>query len=809
MKRSIVIIAAYLVCALAAAGDIRALIPPDYWDLLSRSGFRSFRTDNFISQRNAKAGYLLLGLLGNARLEADRVIFRADKLVFIYYEKEAELGSPHPFELYAEGNVVVAPGPRYPYKISVFLTADALYYDGRTLQGLAVNVTARAEGITSLTGPEVPGELALIARRLRFYGRVERIRPKAERAGVVFNYFAGKDITVSTCDLALPHWGLKCGKAEAIEEEGPERAYTIKTSGTFVEIGGRRILPLPPAVLSTRFFRSVPLRKIQIVNSRKYGYGVRTTWSLNRIPGSGELLSAIHRSTGVPVDMDGLVDPLSKRGVGLGVNTEYGRHPKRWEDGSWQNVKGDLRLYWVHDTGEDRKEDELFPGHPPAEWRSTDRFRLRGFHRMELPGIGTLDGEISHWRDRNFYKEFFENELYRERNPQNPETYLLFRRAFGSDVLFSTLFRPRVNDFQNYTERLPQATLELFPKRMPTPVGPTLEAQVQAANIRFRPDTFEEDTTESFRTGRYHAHGTAALPAGIGRYLRVRPFYEAAGTIYERRWQRHGGAERLVQKAGVTAGTHIWRNFRFPSNFLGTSVLRHVIVPRVSYVNAFFSSRDHDQFYQFDSIDALDKLEYLELAIGTYLLGLRKGLPPGARNAVRRLVELKARIFYYPKPGRDNLLGGEGGYPAKWSNLMLEGFADILQPYLGAGVEAEMDVNRGKGFVVLDPYLVVRWPGRFMLNMGNLFIARDRLLGIARSNYFWADAYWVISENYYAQAYFRYDFANDQVAQQYYGLARRFHCITVETGLEVDKGDNEVRWILRAYPTGSRRRVMP
>jgi len=428
---------------------------------------------------------------------------------------------------------------------------------------------------------------------------------------------------------------------------------------------------------------------------------------------------------------------------------------------------------------------------------------------MELPGIGMLDAEISHWRDRNFYKEFFENELYRERNPQNPETYLLFRRHVDRDSFLSVLLRPRVNDFQTYTEKLPQAKLELLPKRMPTVVGPTLQGKLEAANLRFRPDTFQKRTKGSFRTGRYHAEGIIALPFGLKRYLRVRPFYEVATTLYERRWQRHGAGERLVQKTGITIGTHLWRNYHLPWSFFGNQRIRHIIVPKISYANAFFSSRDHEQFYQFDSIDALDKLEYLELALGTYLLGFRKGTPPAALSIVRRLAELKARILYYPKPRRDNLLGGPGGVAASWSNLMLEGFIDLLSPYLSIGVEAEFDGNRGKGFLIMDPYVVVRWPRRFILNVGNLYMARDPLLGISKSNYFWANFYWLISEDYYAQAYFRYDFANKQVAQQYYGLSRRFHCLTVETGVEVDEGDNEVRWILRAYPTGSRARVLP
>ena len=56
-------------------------------------------------------------------------------------------------------------------------------------------------------------------------------------------------------------------------------------------------------------------------------------------------------------------------------------------------------------------------------------------------------------------------------------------------------------------------------------------------------------------------------------------------------------------------------------------------MPRVTYSHAFYSSENHTQFYQFDEIDMLDKLEYLELAVATYLLGRREGSRPGDAEA--------------------------------------------------------------------------------------------------------------------------------------------------------------------------------
>jgi len=810
MKRTLV---ALLFCPLVSVGRSSgnsALVPTSYREILAKAGFIGLRSDHSLTEVGEKNSYLLLALIGNARLEAKRITFRADRIVFIYYLKEADTGVTHPFEIYAEGNVVVGPGPEYGVTPKVFLTAGALYYDGRTLQGLAADVAVRARRNRESTGSDLPQSLALFAKELRFRAHVEKVKKKAKKARVVFHYFAGKDIVVTTCDLARPHWGLKCESLEAEEEKADEtgkkdRQYTFRLGGTYLEVGGRRILPLPPAVASTRYFNGVPLKRVSYVNSRKFGYGFRSTWTLNRTPLLGSALKALKRKTGVPTEVDVQLDVFSKRGVGVGTEIEYGRKPSSWRGEAWRNMKGDLRFYWIHDQGEDRKEDELFPGHPPDEWRTKDRFRLRTFHRMTVPVLGSLDWEVSHWRDRNFYKEFFERELYRERNPGNPETYFQWRRPVGDDLLFSVLTRPRVNDFQDYVEYLPEGKVELFPKRLSDVAGPTVQAEARAGNLRFRPDDFNKDTKDSFRTGRYHAQGTAALPVGISRYIRFRPYYEAKGTIYERRWQIQGGADRLVQDAGVTASTHFWRNYRFDSSLLNTSVIRHVIVPRVSYYNAFYSNHDKSEFYQFDSIDALDRLEYLELALATYLLGRSKGVPKSARGAVRRLIELRARVRYYPEPTRDHMRGGPGGKPQRWSNVYLDCFADVFSPYVQVGVESEIDTSRGIGFAVLDPYITVGLPGRFRATMGELFIAKDGVAGIPKSNYLWANVYWQISPLYLVEAYYRYDFANNSVSEQYYGISRVFHCFTVETGVEIDEGEDELKWMIHAYPTGTKR----
>ncbi|HAK93804.1 MAG TPA: hypothetical protein DCM87_02025 [Planctomycetes bacterium] len=807
MKRPLAALAAGL---LACGGAVRAagvegIARPR--EALQAAGFVSQRADrtvfNYDNERDP--AYVYLALLGNARLETTRVVFRADRLLFVYYLNPRKVGVTHPFVIYAEGNVIVGPGSEYEYGPEPFLSAEALLYDGRLLQGLAVNTTLRVRNVASLDEQNLPATLMLVARELRFRGKVGEVQAAGDKARVGFHYFSGRDITVSTCDLSTPHWGLQCGSVEVVEEEDSPGEYTIRPRGQYLSIANRRILPLPPANLSTRHFRAIPLTRLRAGKSGRFGYNVRTAWDLGRIPGTSQLLRGIRDATGVPVRAELLVDGFAKRGVGAGAEIRYGSRPRRWLGRSWKNMAGELRLYGIHDTGDDRRQDELFAPHSPGEWRAEDRYRLRYFHRQQMPLLGFLDAEVAKWRDRNFYKEFFQHELYGE---HAPETYVQWRREFSNTVLASVLYAPRVNEFESAKEYLPEGRLELFPQRITDAAGPTIEGMARAGNLRYLPDAEFDPDGDSFRTARYHAEGAAALPFGAGRYLRLRPYYAVRGTYYEHRWSVPGDAERVVQEGGASAGTQIWRNYPVRSAWLGINGIRHVVVPEVTYANAFYSSRDRGEFYQFDSIDALDRLQYLELALATYLLGRRERTTPGVSGAIERLLELRARTRYYPNAARDNRHGGDGR-PMNWSNVHLDLFTDLVHRNITIGVEAEIDTERGKGFEALSPYIVLRLPGRLVITAGDLFLTGDRALGRKESNYFWADLDWNLSDVYMLSAYYRYDFARGTTAEQFYGISRTFDCVTFQMGIEIDDGDNDVRYVVQAMPAGFRSRPRP
>lgn len=776
-------------------------------DALARSGFLSYRAERKQSKVNKDFTYFMHGLIGNARLESKQVIFNADRLLFVYYIKGRALNFTHPFEIYAEGNVVVTPGKGYDKGPQVFLMADALYYDGRTLQGLAVNTRIRAKGLAERGREDLPDKLGFLARELRFKGKLEKLKDLEDKPKVRFHYFKGKDISVSPCDLSAPHWGLKCESIEAAHEKDAPGSYVLSTRGQYLSVANRRVLPMPPISVSTRFFSSLPLRRIQVVSSKKFGYGVRTTWDLVRSFGLERQVAKIRRKTGMPLEVDGEVDALSKRGVGLGTNIRFGLAPRKWtKDGSFKNLTQDLRLYGIHDSGDDRHEDSLYSGYAGNDWRRDKRYRLRYFGRAKLPVIGSLNAEVAMWRDRNFYKEFFERELYGGRTP---ETYFQWRKEFYDTMVASVLYRPRVNKFQDYAEKLPEGKINLLPYNLSGHgLGPTVRAEMRAGKLAFKPDKLYPGSG-SFDTERYHGESGIAIPLGLGRYIRFRPFYEVAATHYSQKWQGAHGADRLVQTGGVSASTQFWRNYRLKTPLFDTGVLKHVVAPQVSYHNAFFSNQDHGQFYQFDEIDALDKLEYLEMSLATYLLARSVKGDIGPNPTVERLLELRARVRYFPEASRDNRHGGLAtGSPDNFSNVFLDLYTDALLKNVTLGVESQIDTAEGRGFVVVNPYASFRLNPHLRLSVGQLFMKSDSALSLEKSNHLWGNLTWQISPLYTVMAHGRYDFSGNgrrkSMGEQRISVARTFHCFTLLAGVEVDNGDDEVKYMIHIYPAGFR-----
>ncbi len=803
MKKVVILLVLCSLCSQGAEAQNDTNPVSSVRDALVRSGFIAHRAERKESIVNSDFTYFLHALLGNARLETKQVIFNADRILFVYYLNGKKLHMTHPFEIYAEGNVVITPGREYDKGPKVFLMSDALYYDGRTLQGLAVNTRVRVTGLNSLDKPEVPRKLGLLTKELRFKGKIKRLKEAADDAKVIFHFFKGKEISVSPCDFSSQHWGLKCDTITATREKN-KNSYLLQTEGQGLALMDHKVLPLPPISVSSNLFRSIPLRRAEVLSSRKFGYGMRTTWDAAKLFGLEPLAKKLERKTGVPVETDLEFDAMSKRGIGIGSGLRYGTRPVNWkQEQSWRNIAGNLRVYGIHDTGEDRHEDELYGGHDGDDWRKDDRYRLRYFNRMRLPVVGEINTEVAMWRDRHFYKEFFEREFYGERTP---ETFVQWRRKFGESTVASAFFRPRVNPFENYTETLPEAKLQFFPRSVSdTFPRITVKGRAQVGNFRFQSDDLYRSA--GYRTERYHTSGGIALPMGLGRYIRFRPFYELSGTKYRQRYDSHYAPDRLVQTGGVAAATHLWNNYRLTTSWFDLGTIKHVIVPEISYHNSFFSSEDHENLYPYDDIDLLDQLEYMELTLATYLLA-RKVQDKGVtdqQNAptIRRLLELRTRVRYYPRASRDNRHGGLAAEdPENFSNVYVDLFSDIIHPKITLGIEGQIDTNRGKGFAVLDPYIRFTPVPEFAASVGELFITGDRALSREESNYFWADLRWKISRLYSIRANCRYDFAQEEFGEHSISIARSFHCFTVIGGLEYDNGDNELKYTIHVYPSG-------
>ena len=326
------------------------------------------------------------------------------------------------------------------------------------------------------------------------------------------------------------------------------------------------------------------------------------------------------------LDGDVHVDYREKIGVGAGPNLNY--HLGQWGEGSF-------KYYYVHD-----QDPFAFGGDPTTP---TNRQRVYFSYQVNPATNLNVKALVRYQGDTNIIREFFEDEYFR--NPQ-PSTFVEANKAWPNFSL-DTYVQPRVNDFLDTVERLPDVKLTGFRQQVgATPVYYESESSVGYYRRLF-PETNGVATGLDYSAARLDTFHQLLLPETFFGWLNVTPNVGGRYTYYSTA-TGPGATTGEVNRGCSTPGPRCQSRPRAfgptsQSDFLEVDGLRHIIEPSLNYV---FVPRPNvvgtDELPQFDSelpslrllpinfpdynsVDSIDSQNVLRLGLHNRLQTKRDG----------------------------------------------------------------------------------------------------------------------------------------------------------------------------------------
>ncbi len=518
--------------------------------------------------------------MGDVHGTYENLALSADQAV-LWYDREHQ-----EYEIYARGNVRVAPRPGAPdprplrphprtqdiLPLLRSASADELYINPGRARALAERAELR------VADPEAPLDLVYVFRGQRAYLVDSRT-------------LTVEDVELTTSPFARPHYRVHAERAQIIRD-APSTFLTAWNAR--LQVGERqRTLMWVPFLGTDLTERAYLLTDYSVGRSRKLGYFLQTTWR------PFDLTTAPDWADDWTVDLD----YYGARGPGLGTTFSYSSPGPGYPE-----HRGRIRGYYVRDRAD---EDRI--GLPVTR---QDRGRLHLEHRTEVSEDWRVDAEYYWLSDAGFLREWFLDDF---RQQKTPETYLLGRYLRDSTYL-ALLYKAQVNDFLTQVEQRPSATLEL----LGVPLGRLVWDGTLQAGI------FEQQISDLITPAppappsliRLHTDHRLSLPFSVG-FVRFDPFARALGTYAGE--SAHdgtdfGGSEtRRGLGAGITASSTFWRAYPTASDFFDINRLRHILIPYSGIETLSVSGADSADFIQMDQVDILDSGTEATLGLRQYL----------------------------------------------------------------------------------------------------------------------------------------------------------------------------------------------
>ncbi len=468
--------------------------------------------------------------------------------------------------------------------------------------------------------------------------------------------------------------------------------------------------------------------------------------------------------------LDGAIhlDGRLKRGVGVGPDINY--HLPRFGEGQF-------KYYYANDLepGRDARREPI----------DEDRQRVWFTHVGDLRTNLTLRSAVRYQTDSQIVRDFFETE---HRQNAQPSTYVELNQLWSNWSL-NLMAQPRVNDFQETVERLPDLKLTGLRQQV---WGTPLFYESESSAGYYQREFAYVDTNRfaAFRGDTYHQ---LLLPWNFFGWLNVTPraggrftyYGEATGpgatTGEERRGVFNTGVETSFKASRTWAGRQ--------NEFFEIDGLRHIIRPSINYAWIPNPSAAPHRLPQFDyelpsaqllplmhpdynSIDSIDSQNVMRFMLENKLQTKRAG---EVDNVAHWLLYTDWRLRHRPE---------QDTFADVYSKLDLKPFRTVT-----LSSEVNYDINQREWdqlnhFATLSPNDYWSW------SFGHRYLRDGAFYGTnVGNNLLFSSIYLRPSQNWGVHAQHYYNVREGFLQSQYYSLYRDLRSWTVALTVRVLRND--------------------
>lgn len=458
--------------------------------------------------------------------------------------------------------------------------------------------------------------------------------------------WTGRDVILTTCSAGHPHYGMAIDDLEVIERDGE---FEIVARGQSLQIGGTSILPLPNASFFTKSQGAFPIRGVRGSYSGKEGVQTEVVLGLPWNETGGAIHHWLTGRTAKEFrgDWELGLGWIEKRGAPIDGVLDYR------VNGLYE---GRTEVFWIDDRGDDLREITTnFDGSDIAEGNRTI---VRTQNRVHFGAKTHLDLVAFQGSDPGVWSEYFGSAY---RSEETPETSGYLHHAAGNRLL-TVGVRSNLSEFsyrddralaERFIEESPVVTYSWLAEplaRTPwdTPIVVDLATEIGQRRSDYDDLAGGRVADRTLRADQLIELSAPFALAGVN----VRPFFAGRGTWFDNTVD--GDSEgRVAMTGGVQMGSRLSRTWSWLDGD-ETKGVRHVLAPKLTYIDRFHVDDEGSEFFQFDEFDSLDEERLFRFELRNLLQSMDEtefGKQP------RDFVFLDLAQDLYPDKGRDN--GGE------------------------------------------------------------------------------------------------------------------------------------------------------